>query len=166
MSDPYVGEIRMFGGNFAPNGWFLCQGQLLQISDYDTLYSLLGTTYGGDGEENFQLPDLQSRLPVHAGSGYTLGQTGGVETVTLTQQQLPVHSHQALAASSGDGLTSPAGNAWRNFGRAAYSTATPNAAMSAAALSPSGGGQPHDNMPPYLVINFIIAWSGIFPAPA
>src|SRR3954453_9073090 len=122
MSDPFIGEIRMFGGNFAPVGWLLCQGQTLPIALYDTLFNLIGTTYGGDGQETFQLPNLQSRLPVHQGSGYVLGQTGGAETVTLTPQQMPLHSHAATAATSGAGAAGPAGNVWRDFGRPVYST--------------------------------------------
>jgi microcystin-dependent protein len=165
MSDPFIGEIRMFGGNFAPVGWLLCQGQTLPIALYDTLFNLIGTTYGGDGQETFQLPNLQSRLPVHQGSGYVLGQTGGAETVTLTPQQMPLHSHAATAATSGAGAAGPAGNVWRDFGRPVYSTAAPNAAMNAGALQAAGGGQPHDNLPPYLVINFIIATEGIYPPP-
>src|SRR3954470_20702798 len=120
MSDPFIGEIRMFGGNFAPVGWLLCQGQTLPIALYDTLFNLIGTTYGGDGQETFQLPNLQSRLPVHQGSGYVLGQTGGAEAVTLAPQQMPVHSHQATAATSGAGAAGPTGNVWRDFGRPVY----------------------------------------------
>lgn len=166
MSEPYIGEIRMFAGNFAPVGWLLCQGQLLNISDYDTLFSLVGTTYGGDGVNTFALPNLQSRIPVHQGSGYPLGSMGGVEQVALTQQQLPVHSHQANAATSGNPQAGPAGNVWRDFGISSYSTSAPNATMNPTALTASGGGQPHDNMPPYLVINFIISLFGIWPTQA
>jgi microcystin-dependent protein len=163
MSDPYIGEIRMFGGNFAPVGWLFCQGQLLPIDQYDALFSLIGTTYGGDGQTTFALPDLQSRLPVHQGSGYVLGQTGGAETVQLTQQQLPQHTHPVGASATGSGLNGPANAVWRDFGRTAYSNAAPTAAMNVAAVLPAGGNLPHDNMPPYLVINFILATEGIYP---
>lgn len=167
MSDPYIGEIRMFGGNFAPNGWLFCQGQLLSISDYDTLFTLIGTTYGGDGQTTFQLPNLQSRVPVHQGSGYPLGMTGGVETVTLTSPQLPLHSHQARASTAYGGQASPTGNVWSGSSYVQYSTsAAPNAVMYPGALTPAGGNQPHDNMAPFLAINFIISLFGIYPSPS
>jgi len=165
VSSPYIGEIRMFGGNFAPVGWLLCQGQLLPISQYDTLFNLIGTTYGGDGQSTFALPDLSSRLPVHQGSGFTLGQEAGAETVTLTTQQLPVHSHAPLGSSSAATSTSPAGAVWATWADKQYTSATPAAAMHAAALAPSGGSQPHENMPPFLALNFIIATEGIYPSP-
>jgi microcystin-dependent protein len=164
MSDPFIGEIRMFAGNFGPNGWFLCQGQLLPISDYDTLFALLGTTYGGDGESTFALPNLQSRIPLHVGTGYPLGSIGGTETVLLLPPNLPAHSHAALAANSGGTSTGPGGNFWASGSSAEYSTQAPNTTMNPAALSASGGNLPHDNMPPFLAINFIIAWAGIFPS--
>jgi len=168
MSTPYIGEVRIFAGNFAPVGWLLCQGQLLPISQYDVLFNLIGTTYGGDGQNTFALPNLASRIPYHQGSGYVLGQMGGVEQVTLTQQQLPVHTHQAMASGTAAGQPGPAGNTWGDWGQTVYaSTAlTPNAAMSAQALLPSGGSQPHDNMPPFLCLNFIIATEGIYPSPS
>lgn len=165
MSVPYVGEIRMFAGNFAPNGWLFCQGQILQIDEYDTLFVLIGTTYGGDGVTTFALPDLQSRVPVHQGSGYPLGAAGGVETVTLTQNQLPVHSHP-LGASAAASSTTPSGNVWAQWADMAYTSAQPTVPMSAAALIPAGGSQPHDNMPPYLAVNFIISLFGIYPSPS
>ena len=164
MSDPYIGEIRMFGGNFAPVGWLLCQGQLLPISQYDALFNLIGTTYGGDGQQTFALPNLQSRIPVHVGSGFTLGQMGGVETVTLNTNQLPVHTHAPVAAAVAQS-TSPNNNYWASFANLNYSPSTPAAPMAPYALSPSGGNQPHDNMSPYQVINFIIAVYGIYPPP-
>ena len=167
MSTPYIGEIRIFAGNFAPVGWLLCQGQLLPISQYDVLFNLIGTTYGGDGQNTFALPNLASRIPYHQGAGYVLGQAAGVEQVTLTQQQLPVHTHQAMGSNAGAGQSSPAGNVWGDWGQKVYaSTAiTPNTTMSAQSLLPSGGSQPHDNMPPYLCLNFIIATEGIYPSP-
>jgi microcystin-dependent protein len=164
MSDPYIGEIRMFGGNFAPVGWLLCQGQLLPISQYDVLFNLIGTTYGGDGQNTFALPNLQSRMPVHQGSGYVLGQTGGVETVTLTRNQLPVHTHQPVAAAVAQG-TSPSNSYWASFANMNYSNVAPAAPMAPYALSNAGGSQPHENMSPYQVVNFIIATEGIYPPP-
>jgi microcystin-dependent protein len=165
MSDPYIGEIRMFGGNFAPVGWLFCQGQLLPISQYDVLFNLIGTTYGGDGQNTFALPDLQSRMPVHQGSGYVLGQTGGAESVTLNRNQLPVHTHQPVAAAVATSQ-SPNANFWASYANSEYSSQPPAAAMAANALSPAGGNQPHDNMSPYQVINFIIATEGIYPSPS
>ena len=162
MSDPYNGEIRMFAGNFAPVGWLLCQGQVLPISDFDALFNLIGTTYGGDGQQTFALPDLQSRMPMHQGSGYVLGQTGGTETVTLNQNQLPVHTHQAVAAAVASS-PSPNGNFWASYANMEYSTQAPSAPMAPTALSLAGGNQPHDNMMPFLCINFIISLYGIFP---
>jgi microcystin-dependent protein len=166
MSNPYIGEIRMFGGNFAPVGWLLCQGQILSISDYDVLFNLIGTTYGGDGQSTFGLPNLASRLPFGQGSGFVLGQAGGAETVTLTTNQLPVHTHQAVAAAAAT-LPSPSNNYWAISPNTQYTAAqTPNAPMSPSALSRAGGNQPHENMPPYLAINFIIATEGIYPSPS
>jgi microcystin-dependent protein len=162
MSDPYIGEIRMFGGNFAPVGWLLCQGQLLPIDQFDALYALIGTIYGGDGQSNFALPNLQSRMPMHVGSGFPLGQTGGTETVTLTTQQLPVHTHAPVAASVQTD-PSPSNNFWAGFTNPRYSSQPPSAPMASGALSPAGSSQPHENMSPYQVINFIIATEGIYP---
>jgi microcystin-dependent protein len=165
MSAPYIGEIRLFAGNFAPVGWLLCQGQLLAISEYDVLFQLIGTTYGGDGQDTFALPNLASRIPYHQGAGYVLGQTGGVEQVTLTQQQLPVHSHSANANTPNANQPAPAGNVWGAGTLSGYtSTHAANTTMNAAALAPAGGSQPHDNMPPFLCVNFIIATQGVFPS--
>ncbi|HEU5269048.1 MAG TPA: tail fiber protein [Jatrophihabitans sp.] len=167
MSTPYIGEIRIFAGNFAPVGWLLCQGQLLPISQYDVLFNLIGTTYGGDGQNTFALPNLASRIPYHQGSGYVLGQMAGVEQVTLTQQQIPVHTHQANASSAASTQPGPAGNVWADWNSPVYqSTASaPNTTMSPQSLLPAGGSQPHDNMPPFLCLNFIIATEGIYPSP-
>jgi microcystin-dependent protein len=165
MSDPYIGEIRMFGGNFAPVGWLFCQGQLVSISDYDALFNLIGTTYGGDGQQNFGLPNLQSRMPVHAGSNYPLGQAGGAESVTLNTNQLPVHTHAPVGNSTMANGVSPNGAFWANYANMNYSSQQPAAAMAPNALTPSGGNQPHDNMSPYQVVNFIIAVYGIYPPP-
>jgi microcystin-dependent protein len=170
MSDPYVGEIRMFGGNFAPNGWLFCQGQVLSISEYDTLFNLIGTTYGGDGQNTFGLPNLASRIPVHQGSApfgtYVIGQPGGTESVTLQTQQLPVHTHTALGSSIAATQPGPANGYWADWGSAQYSSTAPGVAMGPQALAPAGGNQPHDNMSPYLAINFIISLYGIYPSPS
>ncbi|MFL6161775.1 MAG: phage tail protein [Jatrophihabitantaceae bacterium] len=164
MSDPYIGEIRMFGGNFAPVGWLFCQGQLLPISQYDALFNLIGTTYGGDGQSTFALPDLQGRIPVHQGSGFVLGQVGGVESVTLNGNQNPVHTHQPVAAAVATSQ-SPNANFWATYANNWYSSAAPSAQMAPNALNLAGGNQPHENMPPYQVINFILATEGIYPPP-
>lgn len=169
MDIPYIGEIRMFAGNFAPVGWAFCDGQPLPISENETLFQLIGTTYGGDGQETFNLPNLQSRFPIHMGSngGYSfyLGEMAGVEMVTLTTQQIPAHSHPALAGASGDSNT-PSDKIWANWPGAQFNTSASSLqAMNAQALSPVGGSQPHENMPPYLAINFIISLTGIFPSP-
>jgi microcystin-dependent protein len=164
MSEPFIGEIRMFAGNFAPVNWLLCQGQILAIADYDALFSLLGTTYGGDGQSTFALPNLQSRIPIHQAASYPLGAMGGVEAVILTPQQMPVHTHPAAALSQSGSSAAPAQNVWAAWDEQGYASAAPNATMSAASLTPAGGNQPHDNLPPYLVINFIISLFGIFPS--
>ena len=165
MSDPYIGEIRMFGGNFAPVGWLFCQGQLLHISEYDTLFNLIGTTYGGDGQETFALPNLQSRMPMHVGSGFVLGQLGGVESLTLTTDQLPAHTHAPVANTAATG-PSPNGQYWASFANTMYSSQTPPPdPMAESALTTAGSSQPHENMSPYQVINFILATEGIYPTP-
>ncbi len=166
MSQPYVGEVRMGGWNFAPNGWMSCAGQLLPISENETLFNLIGTTYGGDGQTNFGLPNLQSRVPIHLGTGsgstYVLAETGGVETVNLTLNQIPVHSHTVIA--SGDaGDSNDAGNAYLGSGQMVFSP-TPHVAMNALTDASAGGSQPHDNLQPFLVINFVISLFGIFPS--
>ena len=165
MGQPYIGEIRIFGGNFAPAGWAFCDGQLMPISENDALFTLIGTTYGGDGQETFALPNLQSRVPVHMdqGNGYPLGQMAGVESVTLTTQQIPVHTHPWLASEAAASALVPAGNMPAEATKRFYLNATPSTPMAANAVLPSGGSQPHDNMQPYLVLNFIISLFGIFP---
>jgi microcystin-dependent protein len=166
MAQPYVGEIRMFAGNFAPDGWMLCDGSLLPISEYETLFQLIGTTYGGDGQLTFALPDLRSRAPVHFGNGIVLGETGGVEQVTLTTQQIPGHRHAhsasaSIASTTGNpkGLTANAGTTL------IYGDGTPSVALNPAAVTSVGGSQPHDNMAPFLAVNYIISLFGIFPSP-
>ena len=172
MTDQFVGEIRMFAGNFAPNGWAFCNGQIMAISQNTALFSLLGTMYGGDGISNFALPNLQGSAAMNSGSGPGLtprsqGEVGGAPNVTLIASEIPSHNHQAMGIFGG-GLTSPDNATWGTLaGRTpppTYTTAPPNVQMSPQALSPSGGGQPHNNMQPYLVVNFIIALQGIFPA--
>jgi len=164
MSSPYVGEIRMFGGNFAPAGWAFCDGSLLAISEYDTLFNLIGTTYGGDGQSTFAVPNLQSRVPVHMGTGFSLAETGGTETVTLTSSQIPSHTHAATGLSTTGNASSPSGAIWAASALNQFASAVPNIAMSPSALGSTGGSQPHDNMSPYLVVNFIISLYGIFPS--
>jgi microcystin-dependent protein len=168
MSTPYVGEIRMTGFNFAPSGWALCNGQLLSIAENETLFNLIGTTYGGDGVNTFQLPNLQSRIPFHQGtSGGTtmvIGQIAGEENVTLTTSQIPQHTH-ILAANSGRGAQpSPQNGLWAASPLDEFSTETPSKTMDPSAILATGGSQPHDNMPPFLVVNFIIALYGVYPS--
>ena len=165
MSNPYIAEIRMFAGNFAPAGWAFCQGQVLSIAQYTALFNLIGTTYGGDGQTTFALPDLRGRLPVHRGNGFTIGQMAGEENVTLTANQLPLHTHAALADANAGTQTSPAGNLWAASNNHPYSAAAAiNTLMASAALGVAGGNQPHDNMHPFLAVNFIISLFGIFPS--
>ena len=167
MAQPYVGEIRIFAGNFAPAGWMFCEGQLLPISENETLFNLIGTTYGGDGQSTFALPDLRGRIPLHFGNGFTLAETGGVETVTLTVSQIPAHSHALLASSNFATTTSPQGNlaaAASVVNKFAYGTDVPPTSVSPASISPVGGSQPHDNFQPYLCVDFIISLFGIFPS--
>jgi microcystin-dependent protein len=165
MSDPYIGEVRMFGGNFAPVGWEFCNGKLLPISQYDVLYTLIGTTYGGDGVNTFALPDLRGRLPLHAGAGAVLGQAAGAETVTLDSTTMPNHTHQFAGSSGAADSTSPTGRVWAAAGDRPYTATLPtDTTMHPGALSSVGGSQPHENMPPFLAISFIIATAGIFPS--
>jgi microcystin-dependent protein len=174
MSNPFVAEIRIFAGNFAPKGWALCDGQLMPISQNTALFSLLGTTYGGDGKSNFALPNLQGCAPMQAGQGpglslRDLGETAGEQTVTLLQTEMPAHIHTAQAAGSG-GQASPQNNSWASggFGRpAAYAASSANGTnvpMNPFGLSIAGGNLPHNNMSPFLGLTFIIAMQGVFPA--
>jgi microcystin-dependent protein len=169
MAEPFLGEIRMFGGNFAPLGWAFCSGQLLPISEFDALFALIGTTYGGDGQTTFALPNLQGRFAVHQGSNGSsnriIGEIDGSETVTLNSSQMPSHTHTAVGSGSGN-LASPANAFWSTDpggNTAAYNEAG-GSAMSGSALLPVGSGQPHDNRQPYLGVTFIIALQGIFPS--
>lgn len=170
--DPFVAEIRVFPFNFAPKGWAFCDGQLLPISQNTALFSLLGTTYGGDGKSNFALPDLQGRAPMHPGQGpglslHDLGETGGSETVSLLESEIPAHSHAAVVSTQTAQQFGPAGTLWAGGGLAAPPTFGPAntnvVTMSDQALAPSGGDQPHNNMQPYLTLNFCIAMQGVFP---
>lgn len=167
MSQPYIGEIRMFAGNFAPAGWMFCEGQLLSIAEYDTLFNLIGTTYGGDGQSTFALPDLRGRLPIHQGSGFTPGQNGGVEEVTLTVSQIPAHTHTLLASANQASSTTP-GNQLPAITQATtirpYGTDAPQVQLSPNSISSVGGSQPHSNFQPYLCIDFIISLFGVFPS--
>jgi len=171
MSSPYVGELRLVGFNFAPVGWATCQGQTIPISENDTLFNLIGTTYGGDGQSTFQLPDLQGRVPIHQGTAlgqtFVIGQSGGTESVTLTTQQMPAHRHP-LVASSANGNTNLLQNqVLAGVSNPAYNAVTPNpgATMNAGSITNAGGSQPHSNLQPYLVINWIIALYGVYPSP-
>jgi microcystin-dependent protein len=166
MAQPYVGEIRMFAGNFAPAGWMFCEGQLLPISENETLFNLIGTTYGGDGQSTFGLPDLRGRLPIHQGNGFVLAETGGVEEITLTISQIPAHSHPFLASTSPAESAMPAGNVPAESSQLAlYMDDTPNQPMNAQSITSTGGSQPHNNFQPYLCVDFIISLFGIFPSP-
>jgi microcystin-dependent protein len=165
LAQPYVGEIKMFAGTFAPVGWMLCQGQTLPISENETLFQLIGTTYGGDGEETFCLPNLSSRLPMHAGQSNQLGESGGVETVTLTTKEMPAHSHPFLGSSNTATLTTPSNSVVATPTVVdLYRNGDANTAM-AGCIPAVGGSQPHDNLQPYVCINYIISLFGIFPSP-
>ena len=166
MAQPYVGEIRMFGGNFAPAGWMFCEGQLLPISENETLFNLIGTTYGGDGQSTFGLPDLRGRLPVHFGSGFILAETGGAEQVTLTVQQIPAHTHPLLATLNTATGSVPTGQLPASSTGATispYGSDAPLTTLSSQMSTPQGGSQPHNNFQPYLCIDFIISLFGLFP---
>lgn len=178
MTEPFIGSIVMFAGNFAPRGWALCNGQLLSISQNTALFSILGTTYGGNGQTTFALPDLRGRVPLQAGQGpglssYNLGQQGGNETVTLTTPQMPTHNHSVLANNADANTNTATGNALANSNGSfsgdsvtvnSYTNASPNTPLSPLSIGTAGGSQPHENRPPYLGINFIIATEGIYPS--
>jgi microcystin-dependent protein len=163
MSNPYLGEIRIVSFNFPPKGWALCNGQLLPINQNQALFSILGTTYGGDGRVNFALPNLQGRIPVHVGDGIILGESSGESAHTLNISELPAHAHTPVGSTSSPAFPSAGGNLWATFAGNLYNS-TSNSSMNPACILPTGGSQPHDNMSPYLVLNFIIALQGIFPS--
>jgi microcystin-dependent protein len=166
VAQPYVGELRMFGGNFAPAGWMFCEGQLLPISENETLFQLIGTTYGGDGESTFALPDLRGRLPLHQGNGFILAETGGSEEVTLTTQQTPVHTHAHLASMAPGTGSNPQNAVVAQAPQIqVYIEDVPSTPMNGLIVGPIGGSQPHTNLQPYLCVNFIISLFGIFPSP-
>jgi microcystin-dependent protein len=166
MGQPFVGECRLAGFNFAPAGWAACQAQLLAISEYQTLFSLIGTTFGGDGVQTFGVPNLQGRVPIHQGSGYTVGQLGGAEQVTLTTLQLPTHSHTLMASSSNGSANNILNSVLAACLTPVYLTnPNPTAAMSPGAVANSGGNQPHNNIQPFLTLNWIISLYGIYPSP-
>ena len=170
MAQPYVGEIRMFAGNFAPNGWMFCEGAPLPISENDVLFQLIGTTYGGDGEETFNLPNLASRVPIHMGTGpdgttYQIGEMAGTEQVSLTVQQIPNHSHPLAASQSQATDTLPTGSVLaQSIIADMYIQDSPDGALAASSVQPVGGSQPHENTQPFLCINFIISLFGVFPS--
>jgi microcystin-dependent protein len=164
MSQPYIGEIRMFGSNFAPAGWALCDGALMPISQNDTLFQLIGTNYGGDGEQTFGLPNLNGRVPLHQGGGFALGQASGTETVTLNTQTMPGHSHAFLGSNAVANDPNPTNNTLgESSAISLYQSEAPAIAMAAQSISGTGGSQPHENMQPYLCVSYIISLFGIFP---
>ena len=170
MSNPYIGEIRMFGGTFAPAGWAFCSGQLMAISQNDALFNLIGTTYGGDGQSTFGLPDLQGRMPVHQGTSpgiginHSIGEKSGTESVTLTTSHLPAHNHALLCSSQNGTQTSPANGVAATNTVNQYAAVTSAQPMKSNLMGLAGGSQPHENMMPFLVISFIISLFGIFPS--
>lgn len=166
MAQPYVGEIRMFAGNFAPAGWMFCEGQLLPISENETLFQLIGTTYGGDGQSTFALPDLRGRIPIHQGNGFILAETGGAEEITLTVSQIPAHSHPELASTGVPQSSNPQSNVLSKPVGNIYNGLNTNLVnMNPQAVGSVGGSQPHTNFQPYLCVDFIISLFGIFPSP-
>ena len=170
MAQPYIGEIRCCGFNFAPVGWAMCNGQLMAISENSALFNLIGTTYGGDGQSTFALPNLQSRVPIHqgslAGNNYVMGQIGGVETVTLSTAELPAHSHSIVATSNAATVKRPANTfyAASSSGNNFYESGTALTAIASNTVSSAGGGQPHSNLQPYLTLNWCISLFGIYPS--
>ena len=165
---PFVGEIRLFAGSFAPLGWLYCDGQLLPIAENETLFQLIGTTYGGDGQTTFALPDLRSRVPVHQGGGLVLAETGGAESVTLSTNQMPQHVHPLVGSAANATATSPAGGVLATMpevATSAYGSDAPRTTMAPQSVAPTGGSQPHENMQPFLCVGFIISLFSIFPSP-
>jgi microcystin-dependent protein len=166
VAQPYVGEIRIFAGNFPPSGWMFCEGQLLPISENETLFQLIGTTYGGDGQSTFGLPDLRGRIPIHQGNGFTLAENGGAEEITLTVAQIPAHSHPMLASTSPGTQNDPTNQVTAaSPSIKLYIGDVPDSNLAPQAVGSTGGSQPHNNFEPYLCVDFIISLFGIFPSP-
>lgn len=168
MALPYLGEIRLFAGNYAPRDWAFCDGSVLQIANNETLFQLIGTTYGGDGQETFALPDFRGRVPIHQGAGYSIGNIGGVEAVALTVSQIPSHRHLPQCASGAGVSASPGGNVWAaspNASATPYSgSAVSTTAMGSTMVASVGGSQAHENRIPFVAVNYIISLTGIFPS--
>lgn len=164
MAEPFLSEIRIFSFGIVPKGWALCNGQLLPINQNQALFALLGTTYGGNGETNFALPNLQGRIPIHMGAGFFLGQAGGEYAHTISNSEMPMHNHLVSASGAAASSDSPAGNLWAVSNSPAYAPLPPAVTLNAAVVSSVGGSQAHENMPPYLALNFCIALQGIFPS--
>ncbi len=170
MAEPFLSEIRIFSFNFPPKGWAFCNGQFLPINQNQALFALLGTTYGGNGQTTFALPNLQGRGPLHEGNGHTLGEQGGSSAVTINQQTMPTHTHflsnnmAVVDANTNATQGAPGGNNWANYGKVQWCTSQPNNVMNPQSVGNVGGSQPHTNMQPYLVLNFCIALQGIFPS--
>jgi microcystin-dependent protein len=167
MAQPYVGEIRMFGGNFAPAGWMFCEGQLLPISENETLFNLIGTTYGGDGQSTFALPDMRGRIPIHQGNSFVLAENGGAEEITLTTNQIPAHSHPLLGSTGNGSQANPQNNVLASSTLVKpYADESATASLAPTSIGTVGGSRAHSNFQPYLCINFIISLFGIFPSPS
>jgi microcystin-dependent protein len=166
MAEPFLGEIRIMSFNFAPKGWAQCNGQTLPIAQNQALYALLGTTYGGNGQTTFGLPDLRGRAPIHRGAGFTIGERAGEESHSVSISEMPMHTHFGVASAAAANAASPAGNRWADGGKAIYAASqdASAAAMDVTLVSTVGGSQAHTNMPPYLTLNFCIAVAGIFPS--
>jgi microcystin-dependent protein len=164
MSQPFVGEIRLVAFNFAPQGWSLCDGSLLAIAQNTVLFDLIGTTYGGNGQTTFAVPDLRGRVPVHMGTSFTIGQSAGEEQVTLTVNQIPVHQHPVSCDGSASNTSAPSGAVWGNWADAQYTDQSGTAQLNAGSVGSFGSNQPHDNMLPFVAINFVISLFGVFPS--
>jgi len=165
MAQPYVGEIRLFAGNFAPAGWMFCEGQLLPIAENETLFQLIGTTYGGDGESTFALPDMRGRIPIHQGNGFILAEMGGAEDITLTVNHIPAHTHALVADTQPSESSDPKGRVLSETDEDVYGDADGAVALHPASVSPVGGSQPHTNFQPYLCVSYIISLFGLYPSP-
>ena len=163
MSEPFLAELRIVAFSYPPRGWAMANGQFLPINQNQALFSLLGTMYGGNGQTTFALPDMRGNVPVHVGNGHTQGERAGSEAVTISLQTMPTHTHFVTASSSAASTPAPGGNFWASGGQQIYAT-TQNTAMAPATINNQGGSQPHTNLCPYLVLNFIICLTGVFPS--